>query len=300
VKAKIVRYFVVLAEELNYTRAARLLKIEQSTLSQAINRLESFVDARLFERSRYDVRLTPAGQTFLPEARSIVGHVEFAVRLGGVLRAPGAAPLTMGFSLAMLDRTVTLLVSQWRRRYPQFPIELREDASTSLLQHLLSGRVDVAALHRPPALPDDIRYQLIERRNLVAAVPADSAAVDTGFMTLRDLAAMPLIMFPRDADPACYDHLAEAFAAERLAPSLRHEAFSVGARLRLVAAGLGATLVPTNLAAELPAGVVLRVVTDLPRMVHSDIILAWHRLAHPARSKAFTSLATAIRTKLVA
>jgi DNA-binding transcriptional LysR family regulator len=299
-KAKIVRYFVVLAGELNYTRAARVLKIEQSTLSQAIVRLEAFMNARLFDRSRYDVSLTAAGQTFLPEARAIVRHVEFANRLAGVLRAPDHAPLTMGFSLAMLDRTATLLVGQWRRRYPQFPLAMREASSTDLLERLLSGEVDVAALHRPSVLPDDIRYQLIERRNLVAAIPADSPAVDAGYLTLRDLCAMPLILFPRAADPTCYDHLIEGFAAERLVPSLRHEAFSVGARLRLVTAGLGATLVPASMTHELPAGVVLRVVTDLPRPVHSDIILAWHRLAHPLRSKAFTSLATAIRTKLVA
>jgi DNA-binding transcriptional LysR family regulator len=299
-KTKIVRYFVVLAEELNYTRAARALKIEQSTLSQAINRLESFMNTRLFDRSRYDVSLTAAGQIFLPEARAIVRNVEFASRLAAVVRAPQDAPLTIGFSLAMLDRTATLLVSQWRRRYPQFTVELREASGMELLDQLLSGRVDVAALHRPPALPDDIRYQLIERRNLVAAIPADSPAVEAGYLTLRDLCTMPLILFPRAADPTCYDHLIEGFAAERLVPALRHEAFSVGARLRLVTAGLGATLVPASMMHELPAGVVLRVVTDLPRPVHSDIILAWHRLAHPLRSQAFTSLATAIRTKLVA
>ena len=249
---------------------------------------------------RSDVSLTPAGQTFLPEARAMVQQVRFASKLAAVMQAPEQTPLAMGFSLSMLDSTATLLVSQWRRRHPQYPLELREDSSAKLLEQLLSGQVDVAAVHRPLVMPDDLKYQLIERRNLVAAIPANSPAVEAGFLTLRDLGAIPLIMFPRAADPACYDHLIESFTAERVVPSLRHEAYSVGARLRLVAAGFGATLVPASITNDLPANVVLRVVTDLPRAVHSDIVLTWHALAHPTRSKAFTALATAIRTKLVA
>lgn len=284
------RQFIILSEELNYRKAARRLQMGQSPLSQSIRRLEDLLQAQLFERSRHDVRLTPAGLALACEAELIFRNVAFAQRLVVLADAPFASELVIGFTGSELNTLVPAVVDACRRRCSA-PIRVWQGSADAQFERILTGEIDIGLVHPPPAVPDDIECRIAERIRLVAAVPSAWPVADLKQLTLRTISTLPLILFPQADQPALHARLHDAFAAARCEAKVHHEAASVTARLKLVAAGYGVSFVPSTATLEAVEGVTLRVVTDLPGDIQMDVNFAWHRAAMPARREVFAAVA---------
>ncbi|GAA4832412.1 LysR family transcriptional regulator [Kitasatospora terrestris] len=193
------RYFVAVAEELHFGRAAVRLHMSQPPLSRAIRRLEDDLGAQLLLRSAAGVALTPAGGVLLAEARDLL---ERAARIRGrVASAAGPAVLTVGLLGDSSDPAVTRLAAEYRGRHPGVEVRIRETDLTDPTCGLRAGRVDVA-LTRGPFGADGLTVRELRADPVGAVLRADDPLAGRAGLTLADLAGRPWFQFPPGTDPA--------------------------------------------------------------------------------------------------
>ena len=258
------RYFVAVAEELHFRRAAARLHISQPPLSQQIAALESELGVRLLERTRRRVELTPAGEAFLRDARATLAELDVAVSTARAIDAGSAGVLRVGFVGSALLSTVPAAVQRFRRARPGVEIELRERSTVEALRALGTGVVDVA-LVRPPIEPDEsVATELVVRERTIAAIPEDSELARLRRIPLQRLAAQPLVLFPRSQAPGFHDLLIGRLAATGTPPHVVQYAPEMLTIIGLVAAGIGVSLVPASFAHLALDGVTYRPLTGAP------------------------------------
>jgi len=265
VELRQLRYFVAVAEELHFRRAAERLHISQPPLSQQIRALEEELGFALLVRTRRRVELTPAGAAFLRDARAILGELDGAVAGARRIDAGLTGRLRINFVGSALFSTVPGTVERFRRSRPGVALELRERATADQLRAVRAGVADVG-LVRPPIEDDDsLRVETVLRERTVAALPAAHPLAALGRVPLRRLADEPLVLFPRDQAPGFHDLLIGALADTGAGPRVIQYAPEMLTIIGLVAAGTGVSLVPASVSRLALDGVAYRPVTGAPR-----------------------------------
>jgi DNA-binding transcriptional LysR family regulator len=258
------RYFVAVAEELHFRRAAARLHISQPPLSQQIAALEKELGVRLLARTRRRVELTLAGESFLRDARAMLTELDVASTKARAIEAGQAGMLRVTFVGSALLSIVPTTVQRFRRSRPGVEVEVRERSTVEQLRALDIGIADVA-LVRPPIEPHpELRTELVMRERTVAAVPGDHALAALKRIPLRRLAAEPLVLFPRLQAPGFHDLLIGQLAATGVAPQVVQYAPEMLTIIGLVAAGIGVSPVPASVAALSVPGVEYRPLTGAP------------------------------------
>jgi DNA-binding transcriptional LysR family regulator len=192
------RYFVAVAEELHFSRAAARLHMTQPPLSRAIRQLESDVGAALFHRSAAGVTLTPAGAALLEEARSLLDQADRArVR---VAVAAGATTITVGTLSDSSDRGATRLAAAYRRRHPGVEVRIRETDLSDPTCGLRAGLVDVA-LTRGPFDETGLTVRELRADPVGAVLRADDPLARRDGLKLAELAERRWFQFPDGTDP---------------------------------------------------------------------------------------------------
>ena len=247
------RYFVTVAEELHFGRAARRLAMTQPPLSQQIQALEEEIGVQLFVRTRRSVMLTPAGQQWLPEVRRVLSDAGALPGLAQRLARGEVGSLALAFVSTADYGILPDLLRHFRTRHPDVQLQLREATSDVQLEALAEGTIDAGLVIRPqlPVMPHGVSYLPLVREPLVLAVPdgwrpAGSAAVPQA-VALRDAAREPLVIFPRRSAPAFYDIITGYYARDGLTPVIAQEAIQMQTIVSLVSAGMGVALVPASL-----------------------------------------------------
>jgi DNA-binding transcriptional LysR family regulator len=259
------RYFVAVAEELHFRRAAERLHISQPPLSQQIRALEDELGFTLLARTRRRVELTPAGEAFLRDARALLSELDGAVATARRIDAGQTGRLRIGFVGSALLSIVPGTVERFRAARPGVAIELRERSTVDQLRAVAVGVVDVG-LVRPPIEEDgSLRAETVLRERTVAAVPAGHPLASLGRVPLRRLADEPLVLFPRDQAPGFHDLLIGALADTGGGPRVIQYAPEMLTIIGLVAAGTGVSLVPASVSRLALDGVAYRAVTGAPR-----------------------------------
>ncbi|MEU9989890.1 LysR substrate-binding domain-containing protein [Streptomyces sp. NPDC048045] len=192
------RYFVAVAEELHFGRAAARLHMSQPPLSRAIKQLETDLGTPLLHRSAAGVTLTPAGATLLDEARTLLGRVD-QVRVR-VAAAGGAATLTVGMLGDSTDRGATKLAAAYRRHHPGIEVRIRETDLTDPACGLHAGLVDIA-LTRAPFDETGLTVHELRADPVGAVLRADDPLARRGRLELADLAGRRWFRFPEGTDP---------------------------------------------------------------------------------------------------
>lgn len=272
------RYFVTVAEELHFGRAALRLHMTQPPLSQTIMALEELLGAPLFVRTRREVQLTPAGSALLPEARRLLAHAQELPALVQRAALGEAGRLSLAFVSSADYSVLPPLLRAYQRAYPQVQMVLQEATSDLQLDELLAGRIDAGLLI--PPLPDKARLALdylpVLAEPLVLAAPAGLAALETaGPVRLQQLPALPLIIFPRAISPALHDAILGVFAAAGMTPQIGQQAIQMQTIVSLVSAGMGYALVPQSVSNLMRPGVEYRPLQDPTPLVETG--LAWRR-----------------------
>jgi len=237
------RYFVTVAEELHFGRAAGRLHMTQPPLSQAIQALESEIGTRLFSRTKRTVALTPVGKAWLAHVR---GALEAADALPGIaqrLSRGELGSLKLAFISIADYNVLPPLLSQYRTQYPGVQVHLREATSDLQIESLLAGEIDAGLILPPAALHISCDYLPLFREPLMAAVPV----AWKGSARFKALAAEPLILFPRPSAPAFHDLITGYFVQRGVIPRIGQEAVQMQTILSLVSAGLGVALVPRSM-----------------------------------------------------
>ncbi len=258
------RYFVAVAEELHFRRAAARLHISQPPLSQQISALERELGLTLLARTRRRVELTPAGEAFLRDARTTLAELELATARAQAIDAGQAGVLRVNFVGSALLSIVPATVQRFRRSRPEVEIELHERSTVEQLRALESGLIDVG-LVRPPIDPESwLRTETVMRERTIAAIPEGSPLAALKRIPLRRLAAQPLVLFPRPQAPGYHDLLIGRLAATGVSPRIAQYAPEMLTIIGLVAAGFGVSPVPASVAHLAIDGVTYRPISGAP------------------------------------
>ena len=278
------RYVVAVAETSNFTRAAEQCLVVQSALSHQIARLERELGARLFDRTSRRVRLTPAGEAFLPAARQALdaadrARAEVAAAAGEIRGrlAIGAIPTVTAVDLpAALKR--------FHLRYREVRISLRSGSSDELTERVRQGTLDAAFLGLPPSVrPNGVRGHELARGDLVAMVAPGHPLADEEDVDLRRLADEPFVDFPPGT--AARAQTDEAFAAAGVRREVAFEITAPDFMARLIRQGLAIGMLPAAFADELPGLLSIRL-SDAPARVEH---LIWSRFRPSPAATAFLS-----------
>jgi DNA-binding transcriptional LysR family regulator len=264
-------YFVAVAEEASFTRAAERVHVAQPGVSAQVRRLESELGQRLLDRSGRSVRLTGAGSAVLPFARAAldaVANVRLAVdELAGLVRGQVAVGMVSGCALPVLAE----LLAGFRQRYPGVAIALTEDTSDRLIEMLKDGRLDLALIGAAgPDGPPGLGTVVLVDEAMVAAVAPGHPLADAGTVTVQALRDVPLVSLPRGTGVRAA--LDAACAAAGFEPRIVFEASALPMVITMAAQGLGLAVVPESVA---NAGTAPVIVPIADPSVRSRLELAW-------------------------
>ncbi len=274
------RYFLAVAEELHFGRAAARLHLAQPPLSQQIRALEEEIGARLFERSSRSVRLTPAGAAFLARAREVLRQAEEASGVARRIHAGEAGELVVGFMNPVMDAVLCRALAAFRAARPGVALRLRELPTPAQCDELRARRLDVGFIRLAAGVDlSGLDTRLVLREPYVLALPEGHRLASLTVAPLAEIAAEPLILFPRQAMPALHDAMLSALKGA-LGPAggeprISQEVNGKHAALSLVAAGFGLCLVPASARDWARRGVVLRSVE--PGLPVVEMAAAWPR-----------------------
>ena len=270
------RYFVAVAEEMHFGRAARRLHMTQPPLSQAIQALEAQLGTLLFARTRRSVALTAAGQTLLPEVQRLLRQVDSLPSLAQRAAAGESGRLSVAFVPVADYSVLPQALREFRAALPSVHLDLQEATTDVQLELLASGRIDVGFLL--PPLPDklsaEVDYLPLTAEPLVLALPEGIATRKTR-LSLKRCAELPLIIFPRRMSPAFHDQILGCLREAGLSPRIGQEAIQMQTIVSLVSAGMGFALVPQSVSNMKRPGVEYRALEENTPWV--EIGLAWRR-----------------------
>ncbi|MCF3160159.1 LysR substrate-binding domain-containing protein [Pseudomonas aeruginosa] len=258
------RYFIAVAEELHFGRAAERLGISQPPLSQQIQALEEEIGARLFERTNRRVELTDAGRLFFDESRQVLARVYKAVLLPRRAHLGELGELKIGFtSSAPFTSTIPSSIHAFRKAYPDVHLDLQEMSSRQVLKALLEESLQVGVI-RPLALPDAVHWVELFREPLVAVLRADHplAAGSEDGLAIAALAEEPFVFFPRSYGTGLYDQVIALTRQAGFSPRIAQEASEAMTIIGLVSAGLGVSILPASFRRTRVDGVVYRTLSD--------------------------------------
>ncbi|AVE06737.1 LysR family transcriptional regulator [Pseudomonas palleroniana] len=286
------RYFIAVAEELHFGRAAQVLGISQPPLSQQIQALEREVGARLFERTNRRVELSEAGRLFLQEARLVLAQVDKAADVARRAQSGELGELKIGFtSSAPFNSSIPQAIFAFRQAFPAVHLNLQEMSSTEVAESLVDESIQVG-LMRPLPLPDSLGVIELMHEPLVAVLNAGHPLVDGSErgLHLAQLAQEPFVFFPRTYGSGLYAQLLNLARDAGFSPHFAQEAGEAMTIIGLVAAGLGVSVLPASYQRIRIDGVVYRTLLDQEAV--TAVWLVQRKGAQSPMAKAFVELLT--------
>jgi DNA-binding transcriptional LysR family regulator len=247
VKLHHLRYFVVLAEELHFGRAADRLAITQPPLSGAIKSLEEDIGVRLFDRNSKRVSLTSAGVAFLAEVQQIMQRMERAEGIAQAVARGARGVLEIGVTGSLFYREVPKIMAHFRAAFPDVASSLLEMGSAEQIDALLHGRIEGGFLNAA-TLPPQLRFVRLKDDPFVACLPSWHKFAQSKTVTLDALANEEFVMFSRAVAPANHDNVIAVFSRAGVHPRTMHAARQWLTIIAMVANGLGVSIVPRSLA----------------------------------------------------
>jgi DNA-binding transcriptional LysR family regulator len=253
------RYFVAVAEELSFTRAAIRLHLSQPPLSQQIQSLERDLGVRLLERDKRNVALTEAGRVFLEEARQILAKAEEARSHVLAAAAGYSGQLRLAYTVSVsFHPALPQALLRYGQIAPNVRIQLNEMYSEPQFAALLAGQIDVGFVRDEPQHTKDarsLRLTVIDREPLLLALPSGHPLAARKSVRLAEVADDAFITQPRELAATLYDRLVKLAAKAGFKPRINQHAQQINGLLALVAAGLGLALVPATMRTVRLAGV---------------------------------------------
>ena len=280
IELRLWRQFVTLAEDLHFGHAAARLHMTQPPLTQAIQGLERAIGTALFTRNRRSVALTPAGAALLPAARRLLAAADDLPRVAQAAAAGLAGRLRLAFVSNIAYGPLPDWLRGFRLAHPEVALQLREATLDVQLAAFDADEIDAGfVLHAPGAVPPGFAAWAALREPLVMALPESHPAAARPRLRLTEVAADPLVIFPRQIAPSLFDAVLSAYRDQGATPHIGQEAIQMQTIVNLVSAGMGVAWVPESVTRLQRPGVVYRPVPDAG--LRCETSLVWREPAPP-------------------
>jgi DNA-binding transcriptional LysR family regulator len=243
-------YFVAVAEELNFGRAAQRLHITQPGLSQSIRALEREIGMLLFERTRHSVELSPAGVELLPAVRKLLAHADEVQRLADHLSSTNRRSLRLSDTRSAGVGLPSQLLAAFRKRHPKIMVEVSSGFTSLNVQHLRSREIDAAFVRPPIDAGDDLHCLVLAHEPVLLAVPVGHRLAEQISVQPEDLDGEPLVFFPRESG-GLWTSILTAVYGPHAEPEISRVEPDEPHMLAAVAEGAGITLLTESAAAML-------------------------------------------------
>lgn len=286
------RYFVAVAEECHFGRAAARLHMAQPPLSQQIRQLESELGVELLHRTTRRVGLTPAGERYLDRAREVLAAVDQAGREATQVASGEVGRVAIGFVGSATYALLPGLARDLREWLPEMEFEFKgEMLSPDQALELERGTIDVA-LMRTPIQAEGLAMRTLQREPLVLAVPQAHRLAVAESVRIADLRTEPLVTYPGGHRSAIHEVVLAACQNAGFQPRQAVQVAETSTLVVFVAAGIGVALVPRSVSALQLSGVVFREVVDAPEV---ELAIGWRDDGNPAVERVVRHIAAGWR-----
>lgn len=249
------KYFLAVAEERQFTRAAARLHIEQPPLSQQIRALEAELGFDLFSRLPRGVEPTPAGESFATDVRQALAMLDLAVRKAGRIARGELGAVAVGMTSSAAFHPLSLsLVREFHERYPDVAVDLVELNAAEIIERMTRGAIQVAILRKPIDTPEGLAFTALDDEPMVVVLPtrhrlarAPHGRGERTGIRLEQLRDEQFVLVRRPGAPGLYADFIAACRAAGFEPRVAQEVPRMAAGINLVAAGLGITIVPASM-----------------------------------------------------
>ncbi|MDJ0745071.1 MAG: LysR family transcriptional regulator [Xenococcaceae cyanobacterium MO_167.B27] len=269
------RYFVTVAQELHFGKAAERLQITQPALSKQIRILETELGIELFIRTKRTVKLTKAGEVFSAQAQQLLQQASEAIQLAKRTALGQVGRLTIGFTATATYTVLPELIRRFRVRYPQVEVEMWELCTEAQVTAINKGEIDLGFLH-PPIDFRGLELYPILAEEFVVVLPQQHHLLTKQSLSLKDLAGESFILHPRSEGSFLYDGFLKLCRQAGFQPEIVKEVGSHQARICFVAAGMGITFIPVGLQELVSKDLVCKPIEDFPLKL--EFAVAWHSL----------------------
>jgi DNA-binding transcriptional LysR family regulator len=271
-----IRYFLAVAEERHFTRAAAKVGIGQPPLSQQIKDLEAEVGASLFYRLAHGAELTAAGAAFREGVKEMPALAERATKSAQRASRGETGSLRVGFTASSaFNAVVPAAIRAFRRAYADVDLKLEETNTARLVAGLQDGSLDAVFLRPSAAGNDAFQLRLLSEEPMLVALPVSHPASAQQEVDLAALSEEPFLLFPRPIGPTLYDSIVGACRAAGFEPVIGQIAAQIASIITLVAAEQGVAIVPASMSQLQIAGVAYRPITG--QALTARIALAYRR-----------------------
>jgi DNA-binding transcriptional LysR family regulator len=285
------RYFIAVAEELNFSRAAERLHMAQPPLSVAIRQLEQELGATLLERTTRDVRLTEAGRAFLDGAHATLAELDRSIVEARRASCGEVGRLRVAFSWGARFVTLPALGQAFRTSYPDVELLTEEMWNSRMSAALRSGLVDLA-VSVCPEVNSELSYETIRTETVLVLLSADHPLAGEEAIELERLSMDAFVLFPREFAPRLYDSLVGICRRAGFEPTVRSESFHTSWELRVLDDVPAVALVPESVTLELPERLVGVPIRDCDERIETAIV--WHKDDASAVGSAFREVARTV------
>lgn len=273
-KIRHMKYFVALAEELHFGKAASRLNISQPPLSQQIKQLETNIGVILFKRTKHKVELTNAGKVLLDEAYIILEQIDKAIKKTVKTEKGESGELILGFSSHSMFDVLPIILSDFYHKYPLVNVKVKQVSTSEQIQALNKGEIQ-AGLLCPPINDTSLCLKNIYEQKLILALPIDHPLnTNSNSIDIDCLNQYPFIMTPRNIGPGYYDNVISICFDVGFSPNIIQEANDLHTCISLVSTGMGIALVPASLKQYRKEGVVYK---DINTHKTIKTTIAWHQ-----------------------
>ncbi len=266
------RYFVAVAEELNFGRAATRLKITQPSLSRQIQKLERELAVKLFERIPPQIQLTASGQLFLVEAQQILARVERGIQVAQKASRGEIGQLKIGFQGSAVYDIIPNSIRVFRDRFPTVDVVIQSIETKAQIKAIENDDLDLGFVV-PPLDCDNLEVETIFQEPVIVVLPENHPLSTETEITITALADEPLILASRDRGCGLFEEIFNLYYQANLRPNVIYAAREMQVMLGFVAAGIGISLLPAYVQNLQRLGVVYRRLKPNPPLV--ELAIAW-------------------------